>query len=173
MPSMTTGAGTHRIDVTIRDADLTDAAHGASLVAIIDSYARGAGGQGAPLEDEARATMVRGLGAHPSAFALLAFVADHAVGAAVCVWTYSTFAARPALNVHDLAVLPDFQGRGVGRALLAEVEARARARGCCKLTLEVHDTNERAKRLYRQIGFGPWDVPTLFVTKPLVDSRPR
>jgi ribosomal protein S18 acetylase RimI-like enzyme len=64
-------------------------------------------------------------------------------------------------------VRPDSQNQGIGRALLDEVEVRARLLGCCKMTLEVHDTNEGAKRLYRKFGFGPWDLPTLFVSKPL------
>lgn len=153
--------------MAIRDAKLDDPAEGAALVEIIDSYARGPGGQRAPLSAEARARMVGGLLAHPSAMTLLAFVGGHAVGAAVCLWGFSTFAGRPSLNVHDLAVLPDWQGKGIGGRLLAEVERRARARGSCKLTLEVHDTNTGAKRLYERVGFGPWDAPTLFVTKPL------
>jgi len=101
------------------------------------------------------------------AMVLLAFVDGRAVGTAVCVWSFSTFAGRPSINIHDFAVLPEFRGQGVGRALLGEVERRARERDCCKITLEVHDTNEGAKRLYESLGFGPWDVPTLFVTKPL------
>ena len=52
-------------------------------------------------------------------------------------------------------------------ALLKEVERRARERDCCRITLEVHDTNVGAKRLYEASGFGRWDSPTWFVTKPL------
>ena len=85
----------------------------------------------------------------------------------MCFWGFSTFAAQPLLNLHDFAVLPEARGRGVGQRLLAEIERRARARGCCKITLEVHDSNERAKALYRREGFGPWTTPTLFVSKPL------
>jgi ribosomal protein S18 acetylase RimI-like enzyme len=141
-------------------------------VRIIDSYARGPGGQNAPLSEDARAAMAPGLAAHPAAFALLAWDGDAIVGAAVCVWGFSTFAGRPSLNVHDLAVLPEHRGRGAGRALLEEAERRARARGSAKLTLEVHHSNEGAKRLYARFGFGPWDEPTLFVAKPLLgDSR--
>jgi ribosomal protein S18 acetylase RimI-like enzyme len=66
----------------------------------------------------------------------------------------ATFAARPLVNIHDLAVLPEACGRGVGRRLLEHVEAQARARGCGRLTLEVGDRNETALRLYRAFGFG-------------------
>ena len=153
--------------ITVREADLGDPSDGAALVEILDSYAGGPEGQNAPLSAEARAGLVEGLRAHPTALTLLACADEAIVGAAVCVWGYSTFAARPLLNVHDLAVLPAYRGQGVGRSLLAEAERCARARGCCKLTLEVHASNERAQRLYRGVGFGPWDEPTLFVSKPL------
>ena len=158
--------------IVIREADLLDARESLALVEIIDGYAREPGGQSAPLSDEARAALAPGLRAHPAAFALLAWQGDVAVGAAVCVWGFSTFTGCPSLNVHDLAVQPEYRGRGVGRLLLEEVERRARARGSSKLTLEVHASNEGAMRLYRRFGFGPWDAPTLFVTKPLARSQP-
>ena len=151
----------------VRDADLGDPEHARALVEIIDCYAREPGGQNAPLSAHARARLAPGLRAHPAAFALLAFDGSRAVGAAVCVWGFSTFSGCPSLNVHDLAVLPTHRGCGVGRLLLEEAERRARARGSSKLTLEVHATNEGAIRLYRRFGFGSWDTPTWFVTKPL------
>ena len=165
-------AGVAATDLVIREADLRDAGEAHALVEIIDSYAREPGGQNAPLSDEARASLAPGLRAHPAAFALLAWQGGVAVGAAVCVWGFSTFTGCPSLNVHDLAVRPGYRGRGVGRLLLEEVERRARARGSSKLTLEVHATNAGAMRLYRRFGFGPWDAPTLFVTKPLARNQP-
>lgn len=155
------------MNLRIVEADLADPAHGEAVVEIIDSYARGPGGQGAPLSAFARENLVAGLAAYPSATVLLALMEDEPVGVAVCVWSFSTFAGRPSVNIHDLAVLPAYHGQGAGKALLAEIERRARARGCAKITLEVHDGNEGAKRLYEAVGFGPWDPVTLFVTKRL------
>jgi ribosomal protein S18 acetylase RimI-like enzyme len=151
----------------IDEADLGDPAQASALVEIVDAYASEPGGQNAPLSDQVREGMVRGLASHQSALVLLAYADTQAIGVAICFFGFSTFAARPLINVHDLAVLPAFRGRGAGRALLEEVERRGRERGCCKLTLEVHDTNDGAKRLYADVGFGPWDTPTLFVTRPL------
>lgn len=155
------------MDVRIEAADLADARQASAVVEIIDTYARGSGGQNAPLTDAAREKLVPGLQGHPLATVLLATVEERPVGVAVCVSGFSTFAGQPTVNIHDLAVLPDYRGRGVGHALLAEVERRARERGCCRITLEVHDANEGAKRLYAETGFGPWDTPTFFATKPL------
>jgi len=153
--------------VIVEQANLSDPAHATAVVEIIDSYARGPGGQNAPLTDHARERLVPGLIDHPSAMVLLAIVEGRAVGISVCVFSFSTFTGQPTVNIHDFAVLPDYRGQGVGHAMLAEVERRARGRGCCRITLEVHDTNAGAKSLYAETGFGPWDSPTLFVTKSL------
>lgn len=151
----------------IRMADLGDPDQAAALVEILDAYAREPNGQSAPLPTEARANLAKGLREHPSAFVLLAFDGARAVGAAVCFVGFSTFAGKPFVNLHDLAVLPGYRGRGIGSRLLDEVERCARERGACKVTLEVHDTNHGAKRLYEATGFGAWTSPTLFVTKRL------
>jgi ribosomal protein S18 acetylase RimI-like enzyme len=151
----------------IREADLSDSAQAAALVEIIDSYARGPGGQNAPLSDEARANLAKGVREHPRTFALLAYDGARAVGAAVCFFGFSTFAGKPFVNVHDLAVLPSHRGLGIGAGLLAEVERRAHARGCCKITLEVQDANSGAQRLYLRSGFGPAEAPPRFLTKRL------
>jgi len=155
------------MSIDVEPADLSNPVEAAALVEIIDSYARGEGGQNAPLTARARDRLVPGLRAHPLAQVLLAKLDGRPVGAAVCVFGFSTFAGEPTVNLHDFAVLPESRGRGVGQALLAELERRARERGCCRISLEVHDTNARAKKLYRQNGFGPWDSPTWFVTKSL------
>jgi ribosomal protein S18 acetylase RimI-like enzyme len=153
--------------VTIRDAELERASDADALFAILDAYAREPAGQGAALGEDAREALVPGLRAHPHTFVLLACVDERPVGAAVCFFGFSTFAGRPFLNVHDLALLPAHRGRGLGRALLEEAERRARARGCAKMTLEVHQTNTGAARLYSDFGFAGWDAPTYFVTKRL------
>jgi ribosomal protein S18 acetylase RimI-like enzyme len=155
------------MNLTVEQANLSVPEHARAIVEIIDSYARGSGGQNAPLTPLARDRLIPGLIDHPSAMVLLARADGRAVGAAVCVFSFSTFVGKPTVNIHDFAVLPDCQGNGIGSAMLAEVERCARERECCRITLEVHDTNEGAKRLYARTGFGPWDFPTLFVTKSL------
>ncbi len=152
---------------TVRFADLADLGDAAAIVEVLDCYAGGPTGQGRPLSDEVRRNVIPGLRAHPTAFVLLACIGDRAVGIAVCFQGFSTFAAQPLINIHDLAVLPQYQGQGFGRLLLEAVADVARERGCCKLTLEVLDRNAAAKRLYERAGYGPWDQVTLFVTQRL------
>jgi ribosomal protein S18 acetylase RimI-like enzyme len=58
----------------------------------------------------------------------------------------------PDWRLVDLALLPEQRGRGLGRALLAALQARAAACGA-GLVLSVLLTNESALRLYRRAGF--------------------
>jgi ribosomal protein S18 acetylase RimI-like enzyme len=157
----------------IREADWDDASHCRGLLDVLDSYAGAPVGGGACLPADVRERLIPALREHQAALVLLALHQRRPVGAVTCFYGFSTFHARPLLNVHDLAVLPDFQGRGIGRALLAAAEERARARGCCKLTLEVREDNHRARKLYAQRGFRDFELagksyPTLFLAKPLV-----
>lgn len=154
--------------VVVRRARLEDASEVERLFEILDAYARGPGGQSAPLSTMAKENLGPGLRENPNAFVLFGELDGRVVGAAVCVWSYSTFAGRPSVNLHDFSVLPEVQGCGVGSALLEELERLARERGCAKLTLEVHETNEAARRLYARFGFEGWAPATYFVSKPLV-----
>ena len=153
--------------IEVRDARLEDPDEIQTLLEILDAFARSPGGQNAPLSPEARLGLGPGLSADPDSFVLFGCVAGRVVGAAVCYWGFSSFGGRPFVNLHDFAVLPESQGQGVGTALMTELEVRARARGCCKMTLEVHDSNEGAKRLYARAGFEGWESPTWSVTKML------
>jgi len=55
--------------------------------------------------------------------------------------------------VGELAVATDAEGRGVGRALVEEVERWARAHELPAVTLETGTDNERARRFYRGLGY--------------------
>ncbi|MCB1561699.1 MAG: ribosomal protein S18-alanine N-acetyltransferase [Xanthomonadales bacterium] len=56
-------------------------------------------------------------------------------------------------RLYSIAVAPAFRGQGLGKRLLDDVAAQARARGCRELRLEVREDNETAIRLYRNYGF--------------------
>jgi ribosomal protein S18 acetylase RimI-like enzyme len=143
-----------RFTGTIRPADLDRSDDARAVVALLYAYAEDAMGSGEPLSEDVQERLVPALRAVPDRLVLLAFDGDAAVGLAICFQGFSTFRARPLLNIHDLAVLPSHRGRGVATAMLAAIEAEARRRECCKLTLEVRDDNPRAEALYRALGFG-------------------
>lgn len=58
-------------------------------------------------------------------------------------------------HVMNVAVRADHTRRGIARRLLIEAFADAIARGVAHLTLEVRVSNEPARHLYQQLGFGP------------------
>jgi len=155
------------VAIQIREARLDEDAEIETLFEILDAYARGPGGQSRPLSKEAHENLGPGIVGNPNFFVLFGCISDRVVGAAVCYWGFSTFGGRPFVNLHDFSVLPEAQNKGVGTALMSELEGRARARGCCKITLEVNDSNDAAKRLYARVGFEGWEAPTLSVAKPL------
>ena len=139
-------------------ADLDDPDHARAIVALTDAYSRDPSANGAPLPAEICTGLVPGLRRHPTTLVLLAYDGDAAVGIATCFLGFSTFAAKPLVNVHDLAVMPTHRGQGVGRALLAAVEEKARELGCCKVTLEVQENNHPARRLYAAVGFSQHEL---------------
>lgn len=56
-------------------------------------------------------------------------------------------------QITNVAILPDYRGRGVGTKLMAAVIAAAKARGASAMTLEVRPSNAPALALYHHYGF--------------------
>lgn len=137
----------------ILTADYANPDHAHALVSLLDAYARDPAGGGTPLSDFARANLVPALAARPQAFSVLALDGADPVGLVNCLEGFSTFACRPLVNVHDVVVLASHRGRRVGEQMLEQVAQIARARGACKLTLEVLSGNRPAWRLYERVGF--------------------
>jgi GNAT superfamily N-acetyltransferase len=129
-------------------------------------------GNGGPLPVEVLDRLIPGLRGHSTALIFLAYLQDRPIGIATCFRGFSTFAARPLINISDFAILPGFRGRGFGRRLLAAVERKAVDLGCCRITLEVQENNMRARRVYEESGFsravyGPETGGSLYYWKPL------
>lgn len=136
--------------------NLDDAAHAAALLDLLDHYARDPMGGGQGLRDEVKAALVEGLKGVPHFHGGLALDGDVPVGLINCFAGFSTFAAKPLFNIHDIVVRGERRGQGVGQALLAWAERRAGELGCCKLTLEVLSNNARAMAAYERAGFAPY-----------------
>lgn len=141
--------------ISILRADLVDPAHQRAVLELLDAYARDPMGDSKPLAADVRERLIPGLRTHPTTMIWLAYEETRPVGIAVCFLGFSTFQAKPLINIHDLAVLPEVRGQGVGSRLLAAVEQTAREMGCCKLTLEVLTNNHVARTTYTRAGFAP------------------
>jgi [ribosomal protein S18]-alanine N-acetyltransferase len=56
-------------------------------------------------------------------------------------------------HITNVAVLPDYRGKGLGEALMKRIMEVAKEVGARVMTLEVRVSNEAAKGLYRKMGF--------------------
>lgn len=148
--------------VKVRRVSFGDAADCAALLTLMDVYASDPMGGGLPLPDEVKGRLCQDLSNNPGAVSFIAWREGagrtEAVGLINCFLGYSTFKARPLLNIHDIVVLPEYRGQGVGQALLGAAEAEARERGCCKLTLEILSGNTSAMASYTRFGFEPYTL---------------
>ena len=136
--------------------DLENKAISTAWLDLLDHYAHDPMGGGTGLSGYAKAHLVSQLKDLPNFHGALAFAGDEAVGLINCFAGFSTFAAKPLLNIHDIVTRDDRRGQGVGQALLQWAEQRARELGCCKLTLEVLSNNTRAMAAYERAGFAPY-----------------
>ncbi len=68
----------------------------------------------------------------------------------------------PAANIGPLAILPTWQGKGLGRALLRAALRNAKERGYGRAVLCVNGENERAAALYLQEGFRQVEAITCY-----------
>jgi ribosomal protein S18 acetylase RimI-like enzyme len=142
--------------ISLLRADYRNPVHGAAIVALLDAYARDPMGGGEPLPQATRDGLMAALSTFPTAFSVLAMADEQPAGLANCFDGFSTFACKPLVNIHDVVVAPRFRGQGIARRLFTEIEVIARAKGCCKMTLEVLSGNTPALGLYRSLGFGDY-----------------
>jgi GNAT superfamily N-acetyltransferase len=115
-------------------ADYANPIHASAVVLLLDAYARDAAGGGDALSDFAKAHLVKELAARPQAYSVLAFDDTQPVGLINCIEGFSTFACKPLVNVHDVAVLASHRGQRVAEQMLALAEQIARERGACRAT---------------------------------------
>ena len=126
-----------------------------AVVSMLQSYALHPMGGAEPLSEYAIKNLPTAMAATPGAFSVIAWLVDYngahqAVGLANCFTALSTFACKPLINIHDLYVDVIARGQGTGQKLLAFVEAEAKERGCCKVTLEVLTGNTNAMDAYER-----------------------
>ena len=63
-------------------------------------------------------------------------------------------AARRA-QIETVRVASDLRGQGIGAAMIADAEARARAAGCALMQLTMNKSRTQTARFYQRLGFTP------------------
>ena len=74
------------------------------------------------------------------------------VGFALFFHNFSTFLGRAGIYLEDLYVMPEYRGKGHGKALLKRLAQITLERGCGRLDWQCLDWNERSIAFYRSLG---------------------
>lgn len=146
------------MQIKIVFADYLDKKQAADLVDLLDTYAADLVGGGEGLDESVKGSLAATLAQIPHAFSLLCYVDDQPAGLVNCLEGFSTFKCKPLINIHDMVVVSAYRRLGLSQMLLAKVEEIARARGCCKITLEVLEGNKAAQRAYIKFGFEGYEL---------------
>ncbi len=91
-------------------------------------------------------------GERPVAECLLAYYENKPVGFAIYFFNFSTFLAKPGLYLEDLFVLPEYRGKGFGKAMLVHLAKIAVEKDCGRFEWAVLDWNEPALKFYESLG---------------------
>ena len=84
------------------------------------------------------------------------------LGFALFFHNFSTFLGRAGIYLEDLFVLPDYRGKGYGKALLKKLAQIAVERGCGRLEWSCLDWNSPSIDFYRSLGAIPMDDWTTY-----------
>ena len=84
------------------------------------------------------------------------------VGFALFFHNFSTFLGRAGIYLEDLFVLPEYRGKGYGKALLKRLAQITVERGCGRLEWACLDWNQPSIDFYRSLGALPMDEWTTY-----------
>jgi len=119
-------------------------------------------GGGLPYNENTKQKLIDDLISFPTFIIFFAKVKEQFAGMAVCFLGYSTFKAKKILNIHDLVVKSEFRKKGIGKAILQKIILHGFKINCSKITLEVRNDNDKAKSLYKKLGFEDTETPMSF-----------
>ena len=136
------------------------------IVSLLDCYHRDPMGNNCPWDTSRAQALSEGLQQLNSVVVIL-YVDDVPVGMATCLRSFSTWAAKHILNIHDFIIRPEYRGMGLGLYLMEHVFQLASILGMIRVTLEVRDDNAPALKLYEKAGLGPCSSPMSFWTKEI------
>ncbi len=141
------------LNITIHACDYNNMDDFNAIGSLINAYILDEMGGGEPLRELQKLQLSETLRQHPKSIVLLACVGEIRCGMIVAFENFSTFTVRPMVNIHDVIVLKEYRGKGIGKALLESVTDMAKKRGCSRITLEVREDNRPAQCLYKSFGF--------------------
>ncbi len=84
------------------------------------------------------------------------------IGFALFFHNFSTFLGRAGIYLEDLFVLPEYRGKGYGKAILKELARIAVERKCGRLEWACLDWNKPSIDFYLSMGAVPMDEWTVY-----------
>lgn len=141
------------MELSIRNVNLQDEIHAQHVVKLLNDYMNDPMGNNSTMPKGMGAQIISGLKKHPAYLGFFAMCEEEYAGLANCNVGFSTFQARPLINIHDFIVAPEFRNQGIGHFLLRAIINYAVDNNFCRVNLEVREDNLSAKSLYRKMGF--------------------
>lgn len=93
---------------------------------------------------------------------IFAMEGDTEVGFALFFHNFSTFLGRAGIYLEDLYVMPEYRGKGYGKALLSTLAQIALERGCGRLEWWCLDSNTPSIDFYLSLNAEPMDEWTVY-----------
>ena len=93
---------------------------------------------------------------------IFAMEGDTEVGFALFFHNFSTFLGRAGIYLEDLYVMPEYRGKGYGKALLSKLAQIALERGCGRLEWWCLDSNTPSIDFYLSLNAEPMDAWTVY-----------
>ena len=129
-----------------------------ALIDLLNAYASDPMGGGKPLPIKVLNELPNQLKHRNDTTSLLAIHDGEYVGLLNAFEGFSTFSAKPLINIHDVYVKPTHRGLSIAKKMILTIEKIAIEKNCCKLTLEVLNKNEAAKSTYQKVGFRGYEL---------------
>ena len=155
------------MELSILPVDLQNTVHCEQLIKLLNDYMNDPMGNLAPMEKGLAPRIISGLQGYGSYLGFFVLAGEKFAGLANCNQNFSTFKAKPLLNIHDFIVSPEFRAAGAGHFLMKGILDHASKMGFCRVNLEVREDNHGAKSLYQKLGFTECEPPMHFWEKIL------
>lgn len=147
--------------------DISDSNHQKAVINLLDIYMQDEMGINAPMPENLVSKIIDGFKNHSAYLGFLVLLDGEFVALANCNENFSTFKAKPLINIHDFIVHPDYRKMGVAKFLLNSIATYGKKNGFCRINLEVRNDNIKAQSLYKKCGYSECNPPMYFWEKNL------
>ena len=138
------------MNIIFREADLANSRDSKALVVLLNEFMHGKNTTNVKIIDCGIIQKLTKLG---TSKVYLCEYSEDIIGIAVCFIGFSTFKQKELLNIHDLFIKEEFQGKGIGTKFLKYIEKECLKNDFCRITLKAYDDNLNAIKLYEKSGF--------------------